>query len=283
MPFNAVPELHWIKRTIADDAMNTHIRYWQDLTTEEFPDRIGDHTVALLPVAAIEQHGPHLPLSTDLIIGDGILNEAFAAAIDADVLILPTVTVGLSIEHSAFPGTLSLRPDTVIEMLVDLGRSVASSGVRRLVLFNSHGGNRQIIDLAALRLRQRYGMLVVKANYFSFETPTELVGADELAHGIHGGELETAMMLYLAPDSVRIAQLRDFANLHDNDLADNEKLGPEGEAAFAWMGQDLNPAGVVGAAAQATASQGQALVHHFAQGLRTAVQETARFNLKLLR
>lgn len=263
--------------------MDKTVHYWQDLTTEELADVVSDGTVAILPVAAIEQHGPHLPLSTDLIIGEGILVKALEQLDGASALVLPTVTVGLSLEHTSFPGTLSLRPDTAIDVLVDIGQSVASSGVHRLVIFNSHGGNRQIIDLAALQLRQRFGMLVVKANYFRFKTPSDLVEAAELTRGIHGGELETAMMLYLARDAVRLEHLQNFEALDENLLADNEKLGPENEAAFAWMGQDLNPAGVVGRAAQATTAQGEKLVAHFAQALATTIQEAQQFNLKLLR
>ncbi|BES71719.1 creatininase family protein [Marinobacter nanhaiticus D15-8W] len=263
--------------------MDDTVHYWQDLTTEELADVVGDSTVAILPVAAIEQHGPHLPLSTDLIIGEGILLKALDQLDGASALVLPTVTVGLSLEHTSFSGTLSLRPDTAIDVLVDIGQSVAASGVHRLVIFNSHGGNRQIIDLAALQLRQRFGMLVVKANYFRFKTPSDLVEASELARGIHGGELETAMMLYLARDSVRLEHLQNFEALDDNLLANNEKLGPENEAAFAWMGQDLNPAGVVGRAAQATTSQGEKLVAHFARALATTIREAQQFNLKLLR
>ncbi|WP_148862550.1 creatininase family protein [Marinobacter fonticola] len=286
--------------------MGTSIHYWQDLTTGELASIVGDKTVAILPVAAIEQHGPHLPLSTDLTIGESILRSALKSLslespesrestkslkppqsleqIDrGSVLVLPTVTVGLSLEHTAFPGTLSLRPDTAIDVLVDIGQSVAASGVHRLVIFNSHGGNRQVIDLAALQLRQRFGMLVVKANYFRFKTPEALVTASELSRGIHGGELETAMMLHLAPDAVRQEHLQNFEALDEGRLADNEKLGPESEAAFAWMGQDLNPAGVVGRAAQATPAQGEKLVSHFAQALAITIREAQQFNLKLLR
>ncbi|TBW51554.1 creatininase family protein [Marinobacter halodurans] len=256
---------------------------WQALTTVELKDHISDSAIAVLPVAAIEQHGPHLPLATDRIIGEGILQAAVERFDDARLLVLPTLPIGLSLEHSGFPGTLSLRPDTAIDVLVDIGQSIASAGIHRLVIFNSHGGNRQIIDLAALQLRQRFRMLVVKANYFRYQIPQELVDAEELSRGLHGGELETAMMLHLAPDQVRQDLIEHFQSLEETVMADNRHLKPEGEAAFAWMGQDLNPAGVVGRASRATAGQGAQLVAHFAGALAETFRETARFNLRLLR
>ncbi|WP_111495955.1 creatininase family protein [Marinobacter bohaiensis] len=257
--------------------------YWQNLTTVELADKADREAVAILPVAAVEQHGPHLPLSTDLSIGEGILHASLPLLQDVPALVLPTLPVGLSLEHGAFPGTLSLRPDTAIDVLVDIGQSVAAAGIKRLVIFNSHGGNRQIIDLAALQLRQRFGMLVIKANYFQFPPPEHLVATEEIRHGIHGGELETAMMLHLAPDSVRSELIRDFATPAETDLADFVYLAPEGTAAYAWMGQDLNPAGVVGRAGKATADQGAQLVAHFAASLADTVREAAAFNLKWLR
>ncbi|ROT99608.1 creatininase family protein [Marinobacter sp. R17] len=256
---------------------------WQALTTVELKERISNASIAVLPVAAIEQHGPHLPLATDRIIGEGILQAAVNGFDDAELLVLPTLPIGLSLEHSDFPGTLSLRPDTAIDVLVDIGQSVAASGIHRLVIFNSHGGNRQIIDLAALQLRQRFGMLVVKANYFRYRIPETLIEPEELRRGLHGGELETAMMLHLAPDQVRQDLIDHFQSLEETGLAGNRHLTPEGDAAFAWMGQDLNPVGVVGRASRATADQGRQLVAHFAATLADTFRETARFNLRLLR
>lgn len=256
---------------------------WQDLTTEELQARISDNTVALLPLAAIEQHGPHLPLSTDLDIGLGLTAAAVARLADeTPLLVLPPVAVGLSLEHSGFPGTLSLSPETAIASLVQIGESVARAGIKRLLLFNSHGGNRQVADLAALTLRAQWGMLVVKANYFRFTPPAHLLCAEEMRHGLHGGLLETAMMLHLHPEKVRTAALRDNHSRGASMANNFDYLGPESAAAFAWMGQDLNPAGVVGNAAGASAELGAQLIDHFAEGLARSIEETARFDLSWL-
>lgn len=254
--------------------------YWQDLTATEIQRCVSDRTVALLPLGAIEQHGPHLPLSTDLDIALGLTRAAAARLpADAPLLILPPVAIGLSLEHSRFPGTLSLEPETAIASLVQIGESVAAAGIKRLLFFNSHGGNRQVIDLAALKLRAKLGLLVVKANYFRFSPPEHLLCSQELRHGLHGGTLETAMMLHLFPDKVRQSQLRDNDSLGTRMEQTFTQLGPEAAASFAWMGQDLNARGVVGRAAEASPKLGAELVAHFAEALVQTIDETARFDL----
>ena len=259
-------------------------RLWQDLTTDELRLAASDHTVALLPLAAIEQHGPHLPLSTDLDIGLGLTDAALARLPeDFPVLVLPVVAVGLSLEHSEFAGTLSLDPQTAIASLVQIGESVARAGVKRLLFFNSHGGNRQVADLAALTLRARYRMLVVKANYFRYAPPPNLLCADEMRHGLHGGAMETAMMMHLCPEKVRTRHLRDNQSLGLAMDRTYPHLGPEAAASFAWMSQDLNPAGVVGNAGVATPALGAQLVEHFAAALAATLEETVQFDLQWLR
>ena len=157
--------------------MSDPIRYWQTLTTTEAAALVDLDPVVILPLAAIEQHGPHLPLSTDLDIGLGLLREAFRQLPDdLPVWVLPPQTTGASREHLRFTGTLSLEPELVTELIHQHGTALAASGVRRLVLFNSHGGNLRALDAAALRLRDKHGILVVKASYFAFSCPAD-VGA----------------------------------------------------------------------------------------------------------
>jgi creatinine amidohydrolase/Fe(II)-dependent formamide hydrolase-like protein len=147
------------------------IEFWQDLTTTEFEGLDPMSTLALLPVAAIEQHGPHLPLSTDLIINRGIVHEAITRlAPGVRVLVLPEQAIGDSVEHTAFPGTLSLQPELLLALWADIGRGVTRTGLRKLVILNSHGGQVGFVDQAALRLRAEEHMLVIRANYFTFGT-----------------------------------------------------------------------------------------------------------------
>lgn len=258
-------------------------RYWSNLSTEDIRQRVGPATVAVLPLAAIEQHGPHLPLSTDLDIGMGLAEAAFARLpAEIDALLLPPLAIGLSLEHAHFPGTLSLSPTTAQAVIAEVGGSIAAAGVRRLILFNSHGGNKAVVDLAALGLRATHDMLVVRANYFRFAPPADALPAQELRHGLHGGALETSMMLHLAPAKVRTDALANWSSLGCT-LADHDRrLGPEGEAGFAWLAEDLNPAGVTGNALLANAALGARLVEHFAAVLAELILDTARFDLAWL-
>lgn len=253
---------------------------WQDLSHIELGADVSDGSVAVLPLAAIEQHGAHLPLSTDLDIGEGLLEAALARLPEhLSVLTLPYLAVGASTEHLGFSGTLSLPPEIAIGVIEAYGDSVARAGVRRLVLFNSHGGNRAVADIAALKLRKRWGMLVVKAHYFRFAPPAQALPADELRHGLHGGALETAMMLYLAPHKVRQAQLAHPPSRGEALAERGWTLGPEGEAGFAWLAEDLHSGGVVGDARLADAALGERLVEHYAARLATILQETGAMDI----
>ena len=263
---------------------NVALPWWQDLTPHQITRLAAADGVAVLPLAAIEQHGEHLPLSTDLDIALGLLEAALPKLRpNLPVCILPPLAVGLSLEHRAFAGTLSLGPETALATLVELGDSVARAGFRRLVLFNSHGGNKAVLDLAALKLRVAHRMLVVRANYFRFAPPPDALPAAELRHGLHGGALETAMMLHLAPHKVRTAAIADFASI-GHDMAERGRLlGPEGEAGFAWMAQDLNPTGATGDARLADASLGARLVAHFSALLARVIEDAQDFELATLR
>ncbi|GAB3685567.1 creatininase family protein [Salinisphaera aquimarina] len=235
-------------------------------------------------MAAVEQHGGHLPLATDVIIGEGLLAAALARSVGraGTVLILPTLAIGSSLEHTAFSGTLSLAPETAIAVIESIGTSVARAGIRRLLIFNSHGGNKAVIDIAALKLRAAQRMLVVKANYFRFAPPADALPARELAHGLHGGALETSLMLHFAPDQVRVDRLEDAQSLGATRADVGATLGPEGDAGFAWMAQDLHASGVTGNARLASAEQGARLSAHFAARLATLIDEASTFELDAL-
>lgn len=256
--------------------------YWQDFTSSELVDLDPERTVALLPVSAIEQHGPHLPLATDAIIGEGLVRSVMER-IGPGVLVLPAQTIGHSLEHIDYPGTLSLSAESLLATWQDLGRSVARTGLRKLVLLNTHGGNIPLVQLAALRLRQELGMLVVRANYFSFGSPPGLFAEDELRNGIHGGEMETSLLLHLRPDLVRRDALVDFRGLTHEMAARNGLLGPEKPIGFGWMSQDLHEHGVCGNAARADAERGKILLSHLADKLATLLAECQSLPLSTLR
>lgn len=260
---------------------------WSDLTGPELQALAARDPLAILPVAAIEQHGPHLPLSTDVDIGEGLLAAALRPRETADqqrapMLILPTLVVGSSMEHGAYAGTLSLSPEAAIAQIEAIGAGVAGAGIGRLLLFNSHGGNKATLDIAALKLRAAHGLLVVKANYFRFAPPADALPAQELAHGLHGGALETSLMLHLAPGKVRRDAIATFEPLGQRMADAGASVLPEGDAAFAWLAQDLHPQGVAGDTHLASAERGAALCDHFAIRLTAIIDETLAFDLQTL-
>ena len=260
------------------------LRRWQDLTSGELGRLASADAVAVLPLAAIEQHGPHLPVSTDLEIGMGILAAAGRGLSGGDrVVVLPAQPMGASEEHLRFSGTLSLPPELLCRVLVAVGATVASSGIRRLVVLNSHGGNRAVLDQAALQLRRELGLLVVKATYPRFSRPDSVqLPEGEWRHGIHGGAIETAMMMHLRPELVRLEALASFPSLGEELEAEGGILSPEGAASFAWLAGDLNPAGVTGDPRLANSEMGELLVEHYGRVLAKVIREAAEFPLERL-
>lgn len=252
---------------------------WQDFTSPALDRHIDDTTLVVGALGAVEQHGPHLPLDTDSVIARALLNAALERLDGSlDVVVLPPMAIGASDEHKSFPGTLGLDAVTFAGMLETIGSDVARAGGRRIVWVNGHGGNRAAMDIAALALRRRFGMLAVKCTYTRLGDPP---GGDvgELARGFHGGWLETALMLHLAPDRVHADRLADFRapGIEDSGSA---LLGPEGPASFAWLSEDLNPEGVIGNAAAATAGQGARLVEFYAERIVRVLEEAASLDIE---
>lgn len=259
------------------------VHYWQDQTPQSLAALAAAGAVAVWPLAAIEQHGEHLPLSTDLDIAQGLCASALAQLRPGvTVCLLPPLAVGMSLEHTHFAGTLSLSPQTLLATLTEIGEHVARAGFRRLVMLNSHGGNRAVVDLAALALRASQGMLVVRANYFMMTPPPEALPEAELRHGLHGGALETAIMLAIAPQSVRTEHLPQARSLGEDLAARGNVLGPEAEAGFAWMAQDLHPGGSTGDARLASAELGARLLKHYGGKLARVIEESGDFDLSRL-
>ena len=259
-------------------------RLWQDMATTDFAALDPERTVAVLPVAAIEQHGPHLPLCVDACINQGIVDEVLRRLPDdLPVMFLPPMPVGKSNEHSAFPGTLSLSAETLIRLWTEIGESVARAGIRKLAIVNSHGGQPQIMDIVARDLRVRLGMFVVTVSYGGLGRPPGLFPESEARHGIHGGSSETSQMLYLRPDLVREAERRDFVPLSVAMESEYAHLQPEGRVGFGWQTQDLHPAGACGNALDADAERGRLIVEHAAARLIELLHEVERFPLSHLR
>ncbi|MEY4884232.1 MAG: hypothetical protein RIS34_2086 [Pseudomonadota bacterium] len=260
-------------------------RFWADLSTQDFARLIqtgqAARTIAVLPVAATEQHGPHLPLSVDTVLVDGVVAAALPhLPDDLSVLFLPTQAVGLSPEHMQFPGTLTLRAETVIQLWTQLGESVARAGISKLVLLNSHGGQVGVMDIVARDLRARLGLLVYSVNWFNLplldtqgQDLNALFSADEHRFGIHAGEIETSMMLALNPERVKMDQAQNFRSTSQDRAKQFAILGNGKSAKLGWQMQDYNPAGAVGNAAAATAANGHAVVHAAGRSLAQLLGE----------
>ena len=253
---------------------------WLSLTTEEFAaDRI-----AVLPVAAIEQHGPHLPVGVDTCIA-----EAYLARVrrllpaNSPAVFLPVQAVGASDEHRAFAGTLTLSPQTALAAFIEIGESVARAGIRKLIIVNSHGGNVALIDLAARQLRVRLNMLVVHCSWGRFGYPDGLFSAAEHTHGIHGGDIETSLMLAGKPESVHMEKAPNARPATVAMAQEFVWLGAYRPAGFAWMTQDLHPTGAVGDATLASTVKGEAALNHGAKAFVELLREIDRFDLKRLR
>jgi creatinine amidohydrolase len=265
--------------------MSTPSRFWADLGTHDFAALQASgamaRTIAVLPVGATEQHGPHLPLRVDTALVDGVVAAAQPhLADDLKVLFLPTQALGLSPEHARFPGTLTLKNETILRLWTDLAESVAASGVNKLLIFNAHGGNVSVMDLVARDLRARLGMLVYSASWFNLplidaqgQDLNAQFGALEQRFGIHGGALETSMMLALDPDQVVMRRAQHFASSAELRAARFDILGNGKSAKLGWQMQDYNPAGAVGNATAASAEAGRALLDAAGRALAQLLAE----------
>lgn len=256
-------------------------RRYEEMTSAELSAAVPlDAAVAVVPVAAIEQHGPHLPLGTDAILSDAMIDLVIERlSDDRPVTFLPTLRIGASPEHTHFAGTLSNDWQTATNTLVAIGEGLARTGFRRLVVVSAHGGNTASIDTAALELRRSLGLLVATASWLRFGYPVGLLPEGELATGIHGGAVETSLMLHFRPDLVRHEGIGAFPSLQSDLAASAAHLRAHGKLGFAWMAGDLNPAGVVGNAALATAGIGEAIADHQARGFRDLLDDVLAFDL----
>ncbi len=244
---------------------------YADLAQTDFP--VAADVVAVLPLAAVESHGPHLPLGTDGIIVDGILARAATADGGRDrlALRLPTLWLGASAEHADRRGTLSVEPEALIVQIAAVAEGLAHAGVRRVVLLNGHGGNVAAAAIAALRLRTRFDMLAVNVHWLDFGLPAGLAAPGPMAADIHGGWIETSAILHLAPCLV----IRDaFAPAPPSSPA--SMLCPSGPLAWGWKADDLAPGGWIGRPDLATPEIGAALIDHAAGQLVKLLEEVGR-------
>lgn len=263
--------------------MSERAFFWGDLTSAEFRALDRERTIAVLPVAAIEQHGPHLPVLTDTAIADGMIGVLRGMLpSELSVLVLPTQSYGKSNEHILSSGTVTLTAQILLEVLTEIGASVARAGLRKLVLMNSHGGNSDVLGIAARELRVRHHMLCVATHWRRFGLPTGMYTAAEDKHGIHAGDIETSLMLHFRPDLVRMAKAKNFVSSAIAMEREFTYLRPTGLHGFGWIAQDLNPDGAVGDASIATAERGKQTAEHQAAGFIALLRDMTSFSLDRL-
>jgi creatinine amidohydrolase len=239
--------------------------------------------IAVLPVAAVEQHGPHLPLGVDSYIAEAYLARVHELLPDdLPVTFLPVQKLGQSDEHKAFPGTLSLSASTTIATYTDIGESLRRAGLRKLVIVTSHGGNVAAMEIAARDLRVRHKMLVVTAAWHRFGYPPGTFERAEQRHGVHAGDVETSLMLAGHGDTVRMENAENFVPATVAMAEDFKWLSAFRPIGFGWMTQDLHPSGALGDARLATAAKGEAALRHGAQGFVELLRDVDRFDLARL-
>jgi creatinine amidohydrolase len=265
-------------------------RFWADLTSRHFAQLAAssaiDRAVAVLPVAATEQHGPHLPVSVDTTLVNGVVDASLAhLPADLPVLFLPTQQVGKSNEHIRFPGTLTLSAQTVINVWMELGACVARAGFKKLVLFNSHGGQVSVMDIVARDLRTAHDLIVYSTNWYTLplgDTVMNLFPPEEHRFGIHAGDMETSMMLALREKYVDMAQAQYFRSTAQQRADNYPILGNGTSAKLGWQVQDYNAMGAAGNASAATKAKGHAVVNAAGLQLAKFLQEVSSLPLTTL-
>jgi len=259
-------------------------RHWADLTADDFRALDRERCIAVLPLGAIEQHGPHLPVSVD---GD-LLDEEIKRCLpllgdDLTVLFLPTMAIGKSTEHIAYAGTLTLSAETTIRLWMETGASVARAGIKKFLLFNGHGGNVAAMDIVARDLREKHAMVTAATSWYQLGIDQGLFDAREMAHGIHAGEGETSMMLAARGHLVEMEKAVDFRSRGEDWAETNDFIGVGGgKVKLGWLIQDLNPAGACGNAAAASRDKGEKLLEGAARRLAAFLAEFDRFALESL-
>jgi creatinine amidohydrolase len=255
---------------------------WTENDLELPPEGRADW-IAVLPLGAHEGHGPHLPLETDTLIAEGIVSRLAAVVPDhLPVTFLPAEPIGYSPEHLDVPGTRSLPYAEAIERWLAIAADLHRFGIRKLVLLNAHGGNSPLMTIVATEARLRFNMLVVATAWTRFGQPEGWIDPADKAIDIHGGDIETSVMLALHPERVDMEKAERFGSRQSEFSARFAHLRAYGPHAFGWKMSDLNPKGVAGDATAATAQKGEKLIDHAVRGLVALFEDVAAFDVETL-
>jgi creatinine amidohydrolase len=256
---------------------------WKD-NDSDLPPAARADWIAVLPLGAHEQHGPHLPFETDALIAEGFTERVIARLPSAlPVTFLPTEPVGYSIEHMDIEGTRSLGYDEAVTRWLGIAQDLNGKGIGKFVMLNAHGGNSPLMTIVATEARVRFNMLAVATSWTRFGQPDGWMTPQDKAIDIHGGEIETSVMLAMYPDRVDMSKAQRFTS-HQSDFTHRFKhLRAYGPHAFGWKMSDLNEQGVAGNASVATAERGEQLIAHAVTGIVELLEDVAAFDLTTLR
>jgi creatinine amidohydrolase len=258
-------------------------RDWTDI---HWPDLAGggcERWIAVLPLAATEQHGPHLPLGTDVMIAQAYLARVRELVPDTiPATFLPIQPIGISTEHIDFPGTLTLPSDVALKTWFALGEGIARAGLKKLIMVTSHGGNSAAMSLVAQDLRAVHGLLVVTTSWSRLSAAEEIFSPQEVSHGIHGGASETSIMLARYSEHVRREAIADFRSVGVAMAKDYRRLSTQRPAPFAWQAQDLHPSGAAGDATKASAEKGERLIDNGARAFCELLADVDKFDINAL-
>jgi creatinine amidohydrolase len=242
------------------------------------------HWIAVLPLGAHEQHGPHLPFDTDTLIAQGIVSRLKVSLPKTlPATFLPTEPVGYSIEHIDVTGTQTLGYGEAIERWLAIAKTLSDQGIRKLVMLNAHGGNSPLLTVVATEARVRFNMLAVATSWTRFGVPAGVITPEAKAIDIHGGDIETSVMLALHPERVEMSRAENFPSRQSDFAARYKHLRAYGPHAFGWKMSDLSDRGVAGNAARATAEKGEALMAHAVAGLVELLADVDAFDVGVLR
>lgn len=246
------------------------------LSTKEIKDLDKERGLVVLPVGAIEQHGAHLPVYTDTLIAEGLLSEIFEhLSEEHQVWLLPIIPYGKSNEHLGHPGVMSVSAAALQQVILDIGRSVKASGFRRMVIFNSHGGNSDLLNMMAREVRIETGLMVFRLNGMDFMSEIKYLFTDqELISGIHGGDVETSIVLALEEQWVNMS-------LATNELFNKiPDIGLKGGPYAAWTIDDISSSGILGCATDATAEKGMQALKLLGSKMAKVLIEMSEFEME---
>ncbi len=259
----------------------TASRSWGELSGPALAEALTEDSILVLPIGAVEHHGPHLPLSTDLLMAQLLGHRVVDAAVESglDAWLLPPIAYAKSDEHAWAPGTLWISATTLLATLTDLGRAITTTRARTLVFYNGHGGNLALLQVALRELRTKFGLrtFLVNVSIPSGDGETRPgSGPDEKGFGIHGGHGETSLAMHLRPELVDLSVATRAVPDH---LADFELIGFGGAPVqFGWTSDDFGTGGVVGDPTEATAEWGAVLAEGLVADGVAALAEIARFH-----